>query len=186
MTAVTLPPVVATAAVHGLTRYVTVPEPLVVPEGGLRVTIAADGTEPVEGNDIGGIDVWRADSGQWWMGRTESQPDYEVPVGRVVGTATVTHCLPIYTLWTLTETGYDDIYITDETLFEPGAWTPGRWVLVLSDAAPVTARCPDCWGSGVESWETYPGVAYAQPFACPSCEGAGRLTDYPPTREDEQ
>ena len=86
---------------------------------------------------------------------------HPVPVGRVAATVTVTHCLPIgprrrcefssaehvcfpngyrgerIDVWLKSDGAQwtcDDI--TEQTVWQPGAWLPGRWALQVTDPTP--------------------------------------------------
>lgn len=57
-----------------------------------------------------------------------------------------------------------------------GRYEPERWCWVIEDVAPVTDRCPRCWGEGLVERE---GVepSFSVPATCPTCKGAGRLSE---------
>lgn len=80
--------------------------------------------------------------------------------------------LALYPAWA---GALDDDDIRDVSDQQPfGDFTPGRWAWLLDDLAPITERCPACWGDG---WKA--GVRRDEwggaDKACPVCNGVGRL-----------
>lgn len=63
-----------------------------------------------------------------------------------------------------------------------GDFSPGRWAWIFDDLAPITERCPVCWG-GTEhvTYRRHGLWASIAPAGCPTCHGRGRL-DPPPVK----
>lgn len=166
---VTVDPVVAAAITAGLLDKVVVDEPVDPGPITITADDDWDSVQDTS-RRLGGVepgpDIWFGPGGAWLsMPGDKPAPSprgdwRHVRVGRVACTATVTACLPIVLdpddlpdVPELIEADgvvrhwpdgafHDDeaIDITADTVWQPGAWIPGRWVLVLADITPVEAQ----------------------------------------------
>lgn len=60
-----------------------------------------------------------------------------------------------------------------------GDFAPGRWAWLLDDIAPVTERCPWCWGCHAGATSHDPETCdWCNPL-CPVCGGTGRCDPVP-------
>lgn len=157
MTALSGPPVTVAAITAGLCGWLVVDEPV---ELG-RHHLAATNGPLTDGQCFGPRRVEMGSDDAWWL-RDDSLigPVIPVPVGRVAATVTVTHCLPIVLdpddLPDVPELIESDgvvrhwpdgafcdeeaVDITEQTVWQPGAWLPGRWALQVTDPTPVEAQ----------------------------------------------
>lgn len=161
---------------------------------GSRVLIHATQREPERG-EIGAFTVLH--SRDVMTGETEwllwyppgDEPD-PLPLGAIVGAATIEACYPIVH-WSEDDeeqpacitVGHNDGRIYAKTVGPWGALDisdqlpygdcrPGRYAWLLTDAAPVTERCPWCWGEHFE-----PDLVPTE--GCHLCYGAGRCDPIP-------
>ena len=113
-----------------------------------------------------------------------------LPLGCIVGTATITASLPIVSacvaassypadgiyvctcgkhegLWRDSEWEVD---LSDQLPY--GDWTPGRYAWLIEDVVPTTERCPVCLGCSAKPAQWHP---------CSVCGYAGRCEPIPAT-----
>ena len=158
MTPLAGPPVTVAAITAGLCGWLVVDEPV---ELG-RHDLAATDEQPAHqwigepGQRVG--EVWTDNdiTTLAWFPPGAPESFHPVPVGRVAATVTVTHCLPIVLdpddLPDVPELIESDgvvrhwpdgafcdeeaVDITEQTVWQPGAWLPGRWALQVTDPTP--------------------------------------------------
>lgn len=136
-----------------------------------------------------------AQGGTWLHG---PGVDARLPLGAVVGSATIEACYPIvrpsfkpdtqgvtrimwdgadlllrYVLDPL-DGAVDPVDISDQLPY--GDFTPGRYAWLLTAAAPTTQRCPWCDGLGGDEST---GTPHGPDLPCPICRGAGRCDPVP-------
>lgn len=101
-------------------RVVVLPDPPPDDLVGQRIALATDCTTPLNRQQHGDWSAqYDGSYGNYWLVHKEPGLRYPLPLGVIVGSATVEAILPI-----------------------------GHHALVLTDAAPTTERCPRCWRSG--------------------------------------
>lgn len=220
----TLPQPAATLATLGVYSHVYVSE-LDGLTAGDRVVVCSDATPA--NIAVYGDDVTVAGGSLWLKPMVETLADgILLPLSSVVGSALIQEVLPVnpdhkppcvdfynhgfrrrgeagdgrylvhYQGESLVEGRTD---ITDQLPFWPSSAAPGGWVLVLTDPAPTTDRCPECWCVPMSDqygrWCLHRGVRSAHSWepgescppdrpSCPRCDGAGSLSPY--QREGER
>lgn len=194
---------IASLAAHGVCTVATFPHrPKVSP--GERLLLSATKADPPHGfwHDWIIYEHYRSTMSEVWMReKRPTRPDHiMLPLGHVVGSAVVDTVVPIEDL----NAAFDHIdtlehgkvvYVEPDALtlahrFEmpprhrdlsdqlPFAdFTPGRWAVLLTDAAPCETRCPTCWGEG---WKRSPAGPWdSSTGTCPRCGGAGTTDPWP-------
>jgi len=159
MTALSGPPVTVAAITAGLCGWLVVDEPVELGRHDLAATDEVPRPGVHDRYCVMRVTNERLGSERGLVVR-ESDDVIPVPVGRVAATVTVTHCLPIVLdpddLPDVPELIESDgvvrhwpdgafcdeeaVDITEQTVWQPGAWLPGRWALQVTDPTPVEAQ----------------------------------------------
>ena len=120
-----------------------------------------------------------------WTGWQWDETYGTLPLGAIMGSATLADCLPIvdadrkrygtadslvvYTIDGHRMASYQGMDLTDQLAYSD--FTPGRSAWVFEDAQPTTRRCPGCDGLGTYEDDPWP--------VCKVCDSAGHCPPIP-------